>query len=121
MITTDVTFSMFWDWLQSSDSYKDNFSYDGAKALFDYLETMSDETGEDIDYDPIAWCVEFSEYASALEASQEYDYDEVVDLEPHGSVDLVEVAALEEAQALEWLQDRTSVIEFDGGVVITDF
>ena len=39
-------------------------------------------------------------------------YD-VYTIEEHGSVDLIEVSELEEAQALEWLQDRTQVITWD--------
>jgi len=64
MITTQVTFSDFWGWLQSSDSYKNNFSYEGAKALFEYLEEASDngEPSEADNYDPVAWCVEFTEF-----------------------------------------------------------
>ena len=62
MITTQVQFNDFWQWLQSSDSYKDNFSYSGAKALFEYLEDYTEQTGEAMDFDPVAWCCEFSEY-----------------------------------------------------------
>ena len=60
-------------------------------------------------------------HKTCLEAAQEYGYDEVVDLEPHGSVDLLEVAELEEAQANEWLLDRTTVIGFPGGVLVGAF
>jgi hypothetical protein len=35
----------------------DNFSYEGLGALFDYLESM----GDDVEFDPIAICCEFSE------------------------------------------------------------
>ena len=35
----------------------DNFSDEGLGALFDYLESM----GDDVEFDPIAICCEFSE------------------------------------------------------------
>lgn len=45
---------------QFRDGFKyrpDSFSYEGLGALFDYLETMD----EDVEFDPIAICCEFSE------------------------------------------------------------
>lgn len=97
----------FWNWVKQSDSYSNNFSLEGAKALQEYLEDYSDETGEDIKFDPIAWCCEFTEFNSVLEAWRNY-HDENVD-------------APEYDEMLEWLQDRTTVIEFDGGVIAEEF
>lgn len=73
MITTQVSFGDFWDWLQSSDGYKHNFTYDGAKALFEYLEDYSEETGEVMEYDPVAWCVEFTQYDNLQEVKGNYN------------------------------------------------
>ena len=36
MITTEVISNDFVDWLRTSDSYKNNFSVQGARALYDY-------------------------------------------------------------------------------------
>lgn len=107
----------FWNWLKGS-SYENNFSLEGSKAVFNYYDNLSDELEETIEFDPIAWCCQFSEYNNALEAAQEYGYQELVDLEPHGNVDLLEVAELEEKQAREWLEDRTTVFKADNGHVI---
>lgn len=111
------------DFSQFCDAFKDRgredqFSYEGKRALFDYLENYEEETGEEIELDIIALCCEYSEYLSAYDAAKEYGYEEVVDLEPHGSVDLLEVAELEEKQAREWLEDRTQVIPAEGGKII---
>lgn len=119
MVIKNVSFSDFCD--AFSDTYKNNFSYNGKRALYDYLNEYEESTGEDLELDTIALCCEYSEYGTALECAQEYGYEEVVDLEPHGNLDLLEVAALEEAQAIEWLEDRTTVITFDGGIIITSF
>ena len=101
---------------------KDNFSHNGKIALFDYLENYEEETGEKIELDIVALCCDYAEYKTALEGAQNYGYEEVVDLEPHGSVDLQEVAELEEKQAREWLEDRTQVINVEGGgVIIANF
>jgi hypothetical protein len=39
----------------------DQFSYDGLEVLFDHLESLSDDLGEDIQLDVIALCCEYSE------------------------------------------------------------
>lgn len=98
-----------------------NFTWEGRQALYDYLEELESDTGTEMELDVIAICCDFSEYESAMEAVKEHDYEEVVDLEQLGSVDLQEVSAAEEEQALEWLRDRTTVIEFDGGIIIQAF
>ena len=42
----------------------ENFSYEGLNALFDFYEELEDGTGEQIEFDPIAICCEWSEYDS---------------------------------------------------------
>lgn len=46
MIKQTVNFSQFCD--SFSDTYKDNFSYEGKRALFDYLEDLSEDTGIEV-------------------------------------------------------------------------
>ena len=99
----------------------DNFTYEGLEALYNWLTDLEADTGEEMELDVIAICCDYSEFDSAMEAAKEHGYEEVVDLEEHESVDLEEVAELEEEQALEWLRDRTTVIEFDGGIIIQAF
>lgn len=40
---------------------KDNFSYEGLNALFDYLEGIEGDTGERIELDVIALCCDYKE------------------------------------------------------------
>lgn len=65
--------SYFWQWLQKSDNYKNNFSYEGAKAVQEYFEQLSDDTGENIEFDPVAWCCECSEYEDVTEAYKDFE------------------------------------------------
>ena len=51
---------------------KENFSYGGLRLLFQHLDDLSEETGENIEFDPIALCCEFSEY-SLQEFNDDYD------------------------------------------------
>ena len=84
---------------------KENFTYEGRLALFDYLEELEEGTGSEMECDIIGLCCEYSEYASALEAVKEYTAD---DLDS-------------EEEAAAFLRDRTTLIEFEGGVIIQAF
>ena len=88
------------------DALTNNFSYDGLVAMFDYLEDFENDTGTTIEFDPIALRCEFSEYATIAEAYGNYEDD---------GEDLTEV------EMIEWLQDRTLVIEFKTGIILQDF
>ena len=81
-----------------------NWSQNGALALAEYLEEYEESTGEELALDPVAIRCEFSEYESAIEAAAQYTSE----------------FTTEEA-ALEYLEDHTSVITYDGGVIIQDF
>ena len=50
----------------------DNFSVSALYALFEYFENLSEEMGEDIEFDPIAICCEYSEYHSVKELVEDY-------------------------------------------------
>lgn len=108
MIKT-INFQDFCDqFSQFSDGYRDKFSYNGKRALFDYLEDYEEQTGEKIELDVIALCCEYTEYANISEVYDDYSQQENSE-------------ELSDAQMLEWLQDRTQVIEFDGGIIIQNF
>jgi hypothetical protein len=40
---------------------KDQFSYEGRKALFEYLENLAEDLGEPMELDVIALCCDYSE------------------------------------------------------------
>lgn len=97
----------FWNWLKQSGSYKDNFSLEGAKAVFNYFDDLSESLGSDepVEFDPIAWCVEFTEYDSMKEAVKELVSDDDKDFKHYST-------------PVEYFTDRTTVIELDNGHVI---
>ena len=104
-----INFSEFCDGF--TGSYKNNFSYEGKRALFDYLEELEESGGEEIEFDPISLCCEYAEYDSALEAYNQYRSNEETESED----------GITEKKALEWLNEQTQVIEFEGGVIILEF
>jgi len=87
------------------------WSYAGARALAEHLEQLEEDTGTDMDFDRVAIRCEFSEHTSATEAAGNYDWEPEED------------AGEDEAEksALQYLQERTAVIEFTGGVIIQDY
>jgi len=85
------------------------WSRHGAAALVEYLENVEEECGIEIEFDHVALRCDFSEYKSALEAATQCGF------EPSA------FQAEDDAASLEWLQDRTQVIEFEGGIIIRNF
>ena len=67
-----VNFSRFCDAFQIR---KDSFSYEGKKALFEYLEDYEDGTGEEIELDVIALCCDYTEYEDIKEYNNDYGED----------------------------------------------
>jgi len=71
-IKMEVNFSKFCDMFVVCGR-NDNFSYEGKRALFDYLEQYSEDTGEDIGLDIIALCCEYQEFGDISEYNEQYD------------------------------------------------
>ena len=88
------------------DALKDNFSYDGRVALFQYLEQLEEDLGEQWDFDPVALRCEFTEFSNLDEVGNYYN--DLQDLK-------------DDAEKMEWLQDRTQIIEFKTGIILQDF
>ena len=57
------------------------FSYEGQRALFEYLEEYEDSTGEEIELDVIAICCEYVEYDSLEEFQLEYGNEDYPDID----------------------------------------
>ena len=70
----------------------EQFSYDGLKALYEYLEEYEEDTGEEINLDVIALCCEYAEYDSLEEFQANYG---------------------EEYESIEDISDETSLIPID--------
>ena len=53
----------------------DNFSYEGLSVLYNHIIQFEEDTGEELEFDPIAYCCEFSEYENYIELKKDYDVD----------------------------------------------
>jgi len=67
-----VTVFRFRDAFKQSDTYKNNFSYEGLHALFEYFEELEDDIGEEIELDVVAICCDYTEYGSLEEFKDDY-------------------------------------------------
>jgi hypothetical protein len=96
------------------------FTYAGARALAEYLDT---DENADAEFDRVSIRCDFSEYDSALACAIEYGWNHEADL--LDSDDNIrpddEIEEENQERALKWLQDRTQVIEFDGGIIVAQF
>ncbi len=97
MIQT-ITFNTF------IDSFKNcgrgnSFTYDGFKALFDYLEQLENECDMSIELDPIAFDCEYVEYGDLEEIQGDYP----------------------DVESIQDLYNKTQVIEFKTGIIISAY
>jgi hypothetical protein len=79
----------------------------GAFALAEYLESMEEDTGEQMEYDAVAIRCDWTEYPSAVDA---HNYITI-------GHDLTED---DEEKALERMREVGQVIVFEGGVIISN-
>jgi hypothetical protein len=59
----------------------DQFTYEGQRAIFDYLEEYEDSTGEEIELDVVAICCEYMEYENLEEFHNIYDKEDYPNLD----------------------------------------
>ena len=71
---TTVNFYEFRNWFEKNRP--NNFSYDGLIALWEMLEEYEEGTGEEIEFDPIALCCEYSEYEDMQEFWNDYNKED---------------------------------------------
>lgn len=78
----NVNFSQFVDAFRNMGR-ETQFSYDGKRALFDYLENYEYETGTEVELDIIALCCDYVEYENFEEFKKDYsdieNFDELED------------------------------------------
>lgn len=78
----------------------DQFSHEGLEVLFDYLDELSEATGEPIDLDVVALCCDYYE-SSIQELIDNYNID-LSEVDEDDQDSIIEVVR-------EYLEDNTSV------------
>jgi phosphosulfolactate synthase (CoM biosynthesis protein A) len=95
------------------------WSYAGANALAEYLEEYEESTGEEMELDTCAIRCDFSEYSSLLEWAHEYFSNALEEL----GFDETEENDDDEVddKIREYIQGHGQLIEFDGGIIVSQF
>lgn len=108
---TTVNFSEFCDYFHKIRP--DNFSYEGLRVLFDYLEEIDNSCGEESELDVIGLCCDFAESDWKTFAA---DYDSSIELDKTQSEDEQKV------QVLDFLADQGALVgETDNSIVYRQF
>jgi hypothetical protein len=102
MSTTEITL----DLLNDENA---NWSPAGARAMAEYLEELEADTGAEMEFDRVAIRCDYAEHKSLREWSKEYfgsewNWGDKLDDEIR-----------------DYINDRGTFIEFDGGIIVSSF
>jgi len=104
-----VTFEDFRDAFRAYDRLE-NFTYDGARILFDYLEQYEEDTGERIELDVIALCCDYSEDMPEDIADSYGFSDKIKKLDCDGDILQAVIACLEDEGAYIGTTDAGAIV-----------
>ena len=112
-----IGFNQFCDRFREAN--RDNqFTYEGKRALFDYLKGYEEDTGQEMELDIIALCCEFCEYSDLEEFLKEYNESEFEKEEDEEDEDF-------KARIEEEIQQQTTLIklgdDLDEGFIIQSY
>jgi hypothetical protein len=70
----------------------DNFSFKGLVALYEYLEMLGEDLGQEIELDVIALCCEYAEYDNLEEFQADYgdEYETIEDIQNATTVIMID-------------------------------
>lgn len=104
---------------EMDDYYGNGFSYDGLSALFDYLTQLEEETGEEIELDPVALNCQYSEmsiYDFIYDYYYDADIEELLNMYGLNAIEEITVNVLYEYECLYgynrivWIIDEHFII-----------
>ena len=95
-----------------------NWSYPGAFALVEYLEEMEEGCDTAIEFDAVAIRCDYSEYSSLIEWADDYLIDRK-DTPFDCDVEYTDEEACHIIR--DYITDRGTLIEFDGGIIVSSF
>ena len=63
-----------------------NFSYDGLSVLYDHLTQYEQDTDQELEFDPICFCCEYTEFDSFKDVQVNYDVKTLDELQDKTTV-----------------------------------
>lgn len=96
------------------------WSYKGAHAMAEHLEQLETDSGQELEFDPVAIRCDFTEYDGFVDWAEQYF---------GGSDRAKEELSLEEDDELEdaeaqirnYIEENGTLIEFAGGIIVSEF
>ena len=107
--------------------YNAAWTWGGAKALAEYLEEMENALGEEMELDVCVIRCDFSEYGSLEDWAVEYFSNSKqasdamgLELDMDGETWTGDKEEIQDA-IRSYIRDKGTLIEFDGGVIVSSF
>ena len=99
------------------------WSWNGARALSEYLEEYEESTGEEQELDVCAIRCDFSEYESLSAFFEEHFNKSLADGFSDYGIDINDIEDEEETDEAirSYILDHGQLIEFSGGVIVSCF
>ena len=98
---------------------ENNFSIFGLRALFQYLDNLSEDTGENIEFDPIGLCCEFAEYnledfnedyEIKIESFENFDIEKHEDELNKKSIQIIDFFTSRDFVNGEWIEEEKVLV-----------
>ncbi|NBW19426.1 MAG: hypothetical protein EBR82_66775 [Caulobacteraceae bacterium] len=90
-----------------------SWTWSGALALAKHLEEIEESTGEEMELDVVAIRCDFSEHETLQDWANDHFGGEAYALE--------RLPDLEDETISDYIHDHGTLIEFDGGVIVSSF
>ncbi len=113
MTTSQIADGLF------NDQYA-GWSYKGAHAMAEHLEQIETDLGQEMEFDPVAIRCDFSEYEGLVEWAEQYfgnPQKAKSGLSLHKNKKLGEA----EDEIRDYIGEHGTLIEFDGGIIVSQF
>ena len=97
-----------------------NWSRGGAFALVEYLEELEEDIGEEIEFCHVTLRCDFSQYENLIDWADDYFCTAGGMLE---AINLDSTASEEEIDEAirDYIRDHGTLLEFDGGIIVSSF
>jgi hypothetical protein len=119
MKKTLTTYDIAHELLQDDNA---RWSRAGAFALAEWLEELEQSTGEEMELDVVAIRCDFSEYSSLTDWAIDYFADDAQMRDELGVDANEELGSDDMEDAIRsHIQDNGTLIEFDGGIIVSSF
>jgi hypothetical protein len=103
-----------------TDDENANWSRAGAFALAEYLEDIEADSGQEMEFDVVAIRCDFAEYSSLQDWAVEYYGGVPEALEGLGIEDDMDLDDLED-EIRSYVHNEGTLIEFNGGIIVSSF